>query len=76
MSEWGCHYCSGNNRYKPWSVFLCSVCRNPRESFDVVMSEMQMNERNAELQHQEDVKKVFDKLKGINNENTTKENNH
>jgi hypothetical protein len=61
--ECGCHYCSGNNRYKPWSVFLCSGCRKMSESRDVVMSYMKMEELNAELQHQEEVKKVFDKIK-------------
>jgi hypothetical protein len=58
-----CHYCSGSNRYRAYPSIVCSGCRRASESFDIRMSMMRLDELNAELKHQEEVKKVFDKLK-------------
>lgn len=57
-----CHYCEGDNRYKPYPKVVCSS-RHREGSFDIQLNMYALEEKNKELKHQEDVSKVFSELR-------------
>lgn len=64
MKHYPYHFCAPENVYKPYPIVVCSSgCKRYEKTFELLMSDQEMNKRNAELMHNAIVEKTFNTIK-------------